>query len=172
MPKTFVSTFILLIFSHFSFSSIEYVNDNESKTSTTMTSSNVPMAYKGYIFFEIHTANEKNAGTDSNIYVTIVGTKMNLTRQALRSLGPSLNAFERNQVDVCMLYTNVEFDQTDNIIRGIELINDGKWTGSSWKPSCIYLSAVNSAQMNDRWISSDNPVFIPFSESNKAVCYT
>ena len=41
-----------------------------------------------------------------------------------------MNAFERNQVDVCMLYTNVKFDKTDNIIRGIELVTDGRWAGS------------------------------------------
>ncbi|CAF4624511.1 unnamed protein product [Rotaria sp. Silwood2] len=113
----------------------------------------------------------KGAGTDSNIYITIVGTKTNLTRQTLRSIGPSMNAFERNQLDICMIYTNVKFDTTDNIIQGIELVNDGKWIGSPWKPSCIYLSRVDRAQTNDQWIISGNPVFISLLEPNKAVCY-
>ncbi len=167
------------------------VNKTEGTTTTTLitTTSGATPSYKGYLFFEIHTVDEQGAGTDSNIYVTIVGTKTNLTRRALRSIGPSMNAFERNQVDVCMIYTNVKFDQTDNIIRGIELINDGRWAGSckfsnsvylfvrhslidiAWKPSCIYLSGVDGAQTNDRWIISGNPIFISLLEPNKAVCY-
>jgi hypothetical protein len=112
----------------------------EDKSVQVATTSEAPQSYKGYLFFEIHTADEQSAGTDSNIYVTIVGTKSNLTRQALRSIGPSINAFERNQVDVCMLYTNVKFDQTDNIILGIELTNDGKWAGSCKFNECFLMS--------------------------------
>ncbi|CAF0810753.1 unnamed protein product [Rotaria sordida] len=141
---------------------------NEDKTTMLTTIEDTTTSYKGYLFFEIYTADEQGAGTDSNIYVTIVGTKNNLTRQALRSIGPSMNAFERNQVDVCMIYTNVKFDKTDNIIQGVELINDGKWVGSPWKPSCIYLSGVDGAQTNDQWIISGNPVFISLLEPNKA----
>ncbi|CAF3909283.1 unnamed protein product [Rotaria sordida] len=144
---------------------------NEDKTTMLTTIEDTTTSYKGYLFFEIYTADEQGAGTDSNIYVTIVGTKNNLTRQALRSIGPSMNAFERNQVDVCMIYTNVKFDKTDNIIQGVELINDGKWVGSPWKPSCIYLSGVDGAQTNDQWIISGNSVFISLLEPNKAVCY-
>jgi hypothetical protein len=162
---------------------------NEGTTTLITTTSAATTPYRGYLFFEIHTADEQSAGTDSNIYVTIVGTKTNLTRKALRSIGPSMNAFERNQVDVCMLYTNVKFDQADNIIRGIELINDGRWAGSckfsnsvnllklnslidiAWKPSCIYLSAVDGAQTNDRWVISGSSIFISLLEPNKAVCY-
>ncbi|CAF2535316.1 unnamed protein product [Rotaria sp. Silwood2] len=144
---------------------------NEDTTMMLTTVEQASTFYKGYLFFEIYTANEQGAGTDSNIYITIVGTKTNLTRQTLRSIGPSMNAFERNQLDICMIYTNVKFDTTDNIIQGIELVNDGKWIGSPWKPSCIYLSRVDRAQTNDQWIISGNPVFISLLEPNKAVCY-
>ncbi|CAF0766879.1 unnamed protein product [Adineta ricciae] len=162
MHVTFRLTAFIWVVSYLSISRADDFNSSENQTS-------VP--YRGYLFFEIHTANERYAGTDSNIYVSVVGTKRNLTRHALKSLGPTMNAFERNQIDVCMIYTNVKFDETENVIRGIELINDGKWSGSSWKPSCIYLSTIDRAQTNDRWISSDNPVFISFSGSNKTVCY-
>jgi hypothetical protein len=116
---------------------------NEGTTTLITTTSAATTPYRGYLFFEIHTADEQSAGTDSSIYVTIVGTRTNLTRKALRSIGPSMNAFERNQVDVCMLYTNVQFDQTDNIIRGIELINDGRWAGS-----CKFSNSVNLLKLN------------------------
>ncbi|CAF5221821.1 unnamed protein product, partial [Rotaria magnacalcarata] len=74
--------------------------------------------------------NEQGADTDSDIYISIIGTNANSTRKALRSIDPSMNAFERNQVDICMIYTNVKFDETENSIQGIEVMNDGQWVGS------------------------------------------
>jgi hypothetical protein len=130
MHITVVLIFVVVTASNPAGSFAASMNRNEDRTTTGIKTSEVSIAYKGYLFFEIHTANEHGAGTDSNIYITIVGTTTNLTRQILRSMGPSMNAFERNQVDICMLYTNVKFDKTDNIIQGIELINDGRWAGS------------------------------------------
>ncbi|CAF4540474.1 unnamed protein product [Rotaria socialis] len=105
------------------------------------------------------------------MHITIIGTNANSTRKALRSIGPSMNTFERNQVDIC-IYTNVKFDETGNSMQGIELMNDDQWVGSPWKPSCIYISRVNGAQTNNQWIISGNPIFIYFLEPAKSVCYT
>ncbi|CAM4746882.1 unnamed protein product [Rotaria magnacalcarata] len=112
--------------------------------------------------------NEQGADTDSDIYISIIGTNANSTRKALRSIDPSMNAFERNQVDICMIYTNVKFDETENSIQGIEVMNDGQWVGSPWKSSCIYIGRVNGAQTNNQWIISGNLIFISFLEPAKS----
>lgn len=126
---TYITIAFLLIIT-----TIGDIHEPESRSANTIINDekiNDPSKpYKGYLFFEIHTADEEGAGTDSDIYITVVGMKNNLTRKALRSIGPSMNAFERNQVDVCMIYSNVTFDATDNIVQGIELINEGQLIGS------------------------------------------
>ncbi|CAF4177086.1 unnamed protein product, partial [Rotaria magnacalcarata] len=67
-----------------------------------------------------------------------------------------------------MIYTNVKFDETENSIQGIEVMNDGQWVGSPWKSSCIYIGRVNGAQTNNQWIISGNLIFISFLEPAKS----
>ena len=105
----------------------------------------------------VKTTNKWLAGTDSNIYVKLVGEKGTTNERQLNEL-ISGNAFERGNTDTL----NVTFDNAVGNLKQLQLRSDMKWGGADWHLSSIKVqpmlngSAYGSAKTFyfNRWIDT------------------
>ncbi|MGW2602728.1 PLAT/LH2 domain-containing protein, partial [Streptomyces klenkii] len=103
----------------------------------------------------ITTADEYQAGTDSNLRLIIKGSCGNTHQVTLNPL-LSGNAFERGDVDEVTLksYENV------GALQGAEISSDGRYSASAWKMSSLKIT--NEADKKsitvkcDQWIDGDS----------------
>jgi hypothetical protein len=88
---------------------------------------------------KIKTADERFAGTDSNIFIQLIGT-LGFSNDERLNGHISGNAFERNQIDTVTL----DPDNDLGDIYQIKLHSDTKYAGSDWKLSWIEISKAQS----------------------------
>lgn len=77
--------------------------------------------------FKIHTGDQVYAGTDSNIFIRLFGTRGESTEYRLNG-HISGNAFERNQTDTC----DIDVGDSCGDVFKIELRSDCRYGGSDW----------------------------------------
>ncbi|MBE9029760.1 hypothetical protein IQ266_08475 [filamentous cyanobacterium LEGE 11480] len=95
--------------------------------------------------FEIKTSDRAGAGTDSNIYLTLDGTKGRIGPFKANSK-ISGNAFERNDREGFTLRNQKNIGR----IKRIQVYSDGRWAGSNWHLSYIKVNG-QTARFN-RWL--------------------
>ena len=91
--------------------------------------------------FEIHTGDQSGAGTDSNIFVQLVGER-GITNEVRLNRFISGNAFERNKTDKF----SAEFNQDVGDIYKIMLRSDMLWGGPAWLVDYIKVRFVRSTK--------------------------
>jgi hypothetical protein len=103
---------------------------------------------------KIYTGDKLGAGTDSNIFLTIIGASGQLTEQRLNGL-ISGNAFERNQTDSLTLRDLASIGE----LRGVTVRSDNSYPGSAWFLGWIEISSPGIATRRfdfNAWVESPN----------------
>lgn len=110
----------------------------------------------GWYKVAIKTSDEAQGGTDSNISLTLKGTKGATQRTRLNGL-LSGNAFERGDTDTVVLWSDSDAGQ----ITEVKLENDGNYAGSDWHVATVEVTdktgKANTFTYN-RWVNSDTPI--------------
>lgn len=77
---------------------------------------------------QVKTCDEMSAGTDSNVFITLVGEKGELANLQLKNPDRN-NLFEKNNLDLFVLDKLVDIGK----LKKIKIGHDGLTKGSSWK---------------------------------------
>lgn len=93
--------------------------------------------------FKVHTGDEYQAGTDSNIFVILQGV-LGKSREYRLNGNIKGNAFERNQVDEFTLKTDEEYSDLGPIY-AIHLRSDMMYAGAGWLLDYIEIEGQNNA---------------------------
>lgn len=112
----------------------EWIADKEPKTFGNARSNNAQ--YR----ITVKTGDVKDAGTDSNIYIKLVGTN-GTTEEKEISNQVWGNAFERNQEDSVVISLN-SGERNIGTVKGIMLRSDCKWAGYGWYPEWIRVQPI------------------------------
>jgi len=100
--------------------------------------------------FEIKTADQHKAGTDSNIFLVLYGESGQTVETRLNKHIKG-NAFERNHTDKC----EISLDDVGEIYQ-IDLRSDCKYAGAGWRLSYIKITRGNSEHTSvfhvNQWI--------------------
>ena len=75
----------------------EHESDSKSLSLIVLLVKNLLFSEKMYVI-DVFTGDYKDAGTDSNVFLTVYGKKRNLGEKKLASSKNNINKFERNQV--------------------------------------------------------------------------
>lgn len=112
--------------------------------------------------FEIHTGDQSGAGTDSNIFVQLVGER-GITNEVRLNPFISGNAFERNQTDTF----SAVFNEDVGDIYKIKLRSDMRYAGAAWLLDYINVRFVRSTKTKKyrafskfqiaQWIKDEKP---------------
>jgi hypothetical protein len=98
-------------------------------------------------YFEIKTGTKSMAGTDANIFVTLVGENGSTTHEERLNGHISGNAFENGDLDKVVL------DLEDvGTIKRLLVRSDNKYAGSAWYPEYIRVGKVDSFFTINQWI--------------------
>lgn len=76
---------------------------------------------------EVFTGDERRAGTDANVYLTLIGDKDDSTEKALVKSETHLNKFERNHMDRFVIH-----DRNYGDLYGIKLRHDNSGAMAEW----------------------------------------
>lgn len=76
---------------------------------------------------EVFTGDERRAGTDANVYLSLIGDKGDSTEKALVKSETHLNKFERNHMDRFVIH-----DRSYGDLYGIKLRHDNSGTMAEW----------------------------------------
>lgn len=126
----------------------------------------------------VKTANKTNAGTDSDIYLRIMGTKGTtdeavLNYSMLGQLGVYINAFEKNATDT----GNVLVSQDIGEITGISLRSDMSLLAADWYPEYVEIAPLYNTTATkpvrftiDEWIA-DKETHVYSNDASKSTQY-
>ena len=92
----------------------------------------------------VKTGDTAAAGTDSNIYVKLVGSKGETEEREISELVNG-NAFERGNTDT----VNVSFDKNIGEVRQIKVRSDMKWAGAQWLIESIQADPIYNGQIQE-----------------------
>ena len=120
----------------------------------------------GAFYLEVKTSNKSKAGTDSNIYLTIYGSRGNTGEINLGTYASTGNDFEKNDKDCFYIGYDVEAIGT---IYQIKIRKDDKGIGPDWHLDYINITEVVAEGQKaqsvtfdiDQWIRNDTYTFGP-----------
>lgn len=92
----------------------------------------------------IHTGDQYKAGTDSNIFVILIGALDRTSEYRLNGLIKG-NAFERNQWDTVQLNVAESYEELGTIY-GVIVRSDMKYAGAGWLLDRIEITNVDAAE--------------------------
>ena len=118
----------------------------------------------------IYTGDTSGAGTDSNIFLAIQGTRIGLAELRLNGL-ISGDAFERNQTDTVILRNQPPIGE----LRSITVRSDDKYTASAWFLGWIEISSpgITTRRFDfNAWLQSPNLTSTMSVSSSAAVAQT
>lgn len=95
--------------------------------------------------FRIHTGDQYKAGTDSNIFVILIGALDKSREYRLNGAIKKGNAFERNNWDCFDLNVDEDYKELGTIY-GIVVRSDTKYSGSDWLLDQIEITAPDSVK--------------------------
>lgn len=108
--------------------------------------------------FTIHTGDQYQAGTDSNIFVILIGALGKSSEVRLNG-HISGNAFERDQIDECTIDFHETYDELGTIY-GISVRSDMKYAGAGWLLDYIEVEEPTSSKKSkfkiSEWIEDTN----------------
>ena len=107
---------------------------------------------------KVYTGDKTSAGTDSNIYLTLVGTRGQLTEVNLNKRIPGyagVNAFERNQTDTATLKDMTFIGE----LTGVTVRSDNSYAAPGWFLGWIEISSpgITTRRFDfNAWVESPN----------------
>ena len=110
----------------------------------------------GWYKVVIRTSDESGGGTDSNIHLTLSGTKGSTERIRLNGLLRG-NAFERSSTETLALWSGTDAGQ----VTQVKLENDGQYAGTDWHVATVEVTDKTGKATTftyNRWVNSDTAV--------------